>query len=188
MPSQDLRWCLCRYRKEADTFCAARHESNESSAKIVVTRLQTLKIVFFVELSDNAAPNLGGRFVTLRSARARISLASGATAPSTTGEKKTLQRSYQSHSRKFRVPKLNFGTGPDAYSAFVRASAGFQSFRIISTTLGCTPKVVLGCSQAKKTGVAQNIYVGLPNHKNLRYLKVWWMNIGGFILKGKTIL
>ena len=32
----------------------------------------------------------------------------------------------------------------------VIASAGFQSFRIISTPLGRTPKVVLGCSQAQK--------------------------------------
>ena len=47
------------------------------------------------------------------------------------------------------------GTGPDAYSAFVRASTGSQSFRIISTPLGRTPKVVLGCSQAQKTGGAQ---------------------------------
>ena len=42
------------------------------------------------------------------------------------------------------------GTGPNAYIPLVSASTGFQNFRIISTPLGRTPKVVLGCSQAQK--------------------------------------
>ena len=51
------------------------------------------------------------------------------------------------------------GIGPNAHSALVSASTGFQHFRIISTPLGRTPKVVLGCSQAQKNMRGAIIYV-----------------------------
>ena len=57
------------------------------------------------------------------------------------------------------------GTGPNAYIPMVSGSTGFQTFRIISTPLGRTPKVVLGCSQAQKTSGAQK-YNTAPRSQN----------------------
>ena len=72
------------------------------------------------------------------------------------------------------------GTGPNAYIPMVSGSTGFQTFRIISTPLGRTPKVVLGCSQAQKTSGAQKInleteksHCGIAVSKNDESHLIW---------------